>query len=326
MPIKLDLKDRRILYELDKNARQPASAIGRAVRLSPEAVNYRIKRLFEEKVIFKFMTLLDTAKLGMTTYKVFYRFQKTTLEKEQEILDYLEKSPNTQLVTGASGMFDLNINFLTSSAEELNNVLNEFNAKFGEYVADRQVNILVLSHFFLRDYLVGKKREELRKPMLFGSKPILLNIDGTDKAIISHLAHDARMPAVTIARNISISADAVIARIRKLEQAGIIQNYALFPNYACYPYSWNYLLLKFRDLTEKEETRFFTFCKSNPLVWFYSKMIGPWDCVINIDAAQEEELRSILMAVKREFSAIIKEYSLLKINTIKKFNQYPMGK
>ena len=45
--IKINLKDRKILYELDKNARQPLSQIGKNVRLYKSAVDYRIKKLEE---------------------------------------------------------------------------------------------------------------------------------------------------------------------------------------------------------------------------------------------------------------------------------------
>ena len=51
MSVKLDLKDKKILWELDKDSRQPLSKIAKNVRLSKEAVYYRIKNLEKRKII-----------------------------------------------------------------------------------------------------------------------------------------------------------------------------------------------------------------------------------------------------------------------------------
>ena len=42
--VDLDLKDRKILYELDLNCRQSNAQIGKKVGLSRKVVDYRIKR------------------------------------------------------------------------------------------------------------------------------------------------------------------------------------------------------------------------------------------------------------------------------------------
>jgi len=42
---KLDLKDRKILHELDKNSRQSFRIIGRKVSLSKDVVANRVKKL-----------------------------------------------------------------------------------------------------------------------------------------------------------------------------------------------------------------------------------------------------------------------------------------
>ena len=47
----LDVKDRRILYELDFNSRQSNSKIGKKVGLHKNVVNYRIKRMEKNGII-----------------------------------------------------------------------------------------------------------------------------------------------------------------------------------------------------------------------------------------------------------------------------------
>ena len=322
---KLDAKDRKILYELDKNARQPAAKIAKKVGLSTDGVNYRIKQLIKKKAVFKFMMLLDTAKIGLTTYKVFYRLQNTTPQKENEIISFLSSHSNTQFVAAAEGAYDLNINFVASSAEELDNILAQVNNRYGEFIAERQVTIMVKADFFFRDYLVNKKTGEIRKPMFFGSTPAKTELDEKDKKILVILAQDARMPAVSISGKIRLSSDAVIKRIRKMENAGIIQNYVLFPNPDEIRYKSYFILLRFRNLLSEKEKQFFTYCRLQPNIWFYSKLIGSWDCAIDLDVEDDSQFKEILMSIKKDFSEILKEYNILRFTKTYKFNQYPMA-
>ncbi|UCB58733.1 MAG: winged helix-turn-helix transcriptional regulator, partial [Thermoplasmatales archaeon] len=85
---KLDLKDRKILYELDLNSRQSDSEIGRKVGLNKGMVNYRINRLIEKGIIRNFYTMIDASRLGYLSCRFFMKFQYDDLEKEKEIIDY----------------------------------------------------------------------------------------------------------------------------------------------------------------------------------------------------------------------------------------------
>ena len=71
---KLNLKDKKILYELEKNARVTISDIAKKVGLSKQLVSYKIKRLEEERIIEGYHAIIDTSKLGYTTYRVYFTF------------------------------------------------------------------------------------------------------------------------------------------------------------------------------------------------------------------------------------------------------------
>ena len=52
----LDLKDKKILVELELNSRRSNNQIAKKVNLSKEVVKYRIDRLLEKGVILRFKT------------------------------------------------------------------------------------------------------------------------------------------------------------------------------------------------------------------------------------------------------------------------------
>ena len=89
----LDIKDRKILAELDLNARATFQEIGKKVRLSKETSIYRIKKLEERKIILRYSTLVNFAKLGYTGFAVYNRFEKVDDKLKLEIINTLEKIP-----------------------------------------------------------------------------------------------------------------------------------------------------------------------------------------------------------------------------------------
>src|SRR3989344_1947920 len=141
--INLDHKDRKILYELDKNSRVSASHVAKTTRLSKDVINYRIKKLLELGVINKFLTIFDTAKLGYTTYKFFIKLHNTSPQKEKDIITKLVAHPHTQFVITTQGAYDLIINILASSPDELNRILEEINLLCGQHIAQRDMLIMV---------------------------------------------------------------------------------------------------------------------------------------------------------------------------------------
>ena len=54
-----------------------------------------------------------------------------------------------------------------------------------------------------------------------------MKIDGIDKKIIRSLVKDARVPILTIAREVGISGAAIHQRLRKLEKSKLIEGYSM---------------------------------------------------------------------------------------------------
>jgi len=320
---KLDLKDRKILYELDIHARHSASEIGKKVGLSKQVVSYRIKQLLQAGVIEKFFAIYDVSKLGYTAYKILIRLQNVNIEKQNEIISYIKNHPHVQFFATTDGMFDLVFNLLAKDVSELYHILKALENKYGQYIAEKEILIMIFSSFFFRDYLINKRSPELRKRMYFGSSSEKTDLDEHNKKILHYLGIDARMPIVEIANKIGISADAVAVRIRKLEKAQIIHHYILLPNFSLLNQTSYKILFSLHNVSEERERAFFAYCKMQPNIWFHSKSLGRWDLEINMDVDNPNQFRKLIMEIKSQFSDIIKEFNTLQVSKIEKFNFYP---
>ena len=320
---KLDEKDKKILYQLDVNSRQPVSVIARKTKLTKDVVNYRIKKLLEEGVIMKFLAVFDTSKLGYTLYKIFLRLQNANKKKEEEIIDYLKNHSNVQWVVSTDGMFDILFNVFVKDTIELDNILNDLQSKYGSFIAERQMLVMLKTNIFYRDYLIGRS-SEVRKPIHFGAHSEKVKIDDTDRKILRLLGDDGRMPLVEIANKLKISADSARIRIKKLENSGIIQNYVLVLDNSKIGQSDYKILLKTQNMTEERKKDFFVYCKSQPNIWFFDIALGIFDLEINAEVEDITKFREIISEIKEKFSDIIKEYYILNMWKVYKFNFYPM--
>src|SRR3989344_4445775 len=95
MPVKLDLKDKKILTLLDEDARLSNSQIAKRVQLSKPAIEYRLRRFEQNKVIFSYYTVIDFTRLGYSQYKIYFKFQNITLEDEKNINNYWKNNKNS---------------------------------------------------------------------------------------------------------------------------------------------------------------------------------------------------------------------------------------
>ena len=89
--INLDLLDRKIIYQLDLNARQSNAQIAKKVRTSKEVVNYRIKRLEKDGYISGYHTIINFWKLGYQTIRIYLKFIDISPENKKKLIDFPER-------------------------------------------------------------------------------------------------------------------------------------------------------------------------------------------------------------------------------------------
>jgi len=319
---KLDLTDRKILHELDFNSRQPVSIIAKKLKLSRDIVNYRMQSFLKEKLLMKCYTIIDISKLGYAAHKNFIRFQNITEAKEKEFIKLIQKNPNVVYSASYDGRFDVVVSLWSKNVEELAEHLKELDAKFGNFIAEREIVSIITGEYCVRDYLIDKKTYTKRK-YFFGSVPQKVKIDEIDKKILVELGENARISSVEIASKLNLSADAIAKRIKKLEQRGIIQNYNIVPNEEIYPFTHYKILVALHNANEQKEKKLEEYCRQNKNIWYFCKCLGSWNFEIDLDVSSRDEFRKFLRDFKISFFDIIKDYSVLTAFRTNKYNFCP---
>ena len=143
MVVKLDLKDKKILYELDKNSRANLKEISKKVRVSKEVVFHRINRLVNENVIVKFLTVPATYRLGLTGYKVYLRLANTSKKDLKKIIGHLQKEKSVYHTSVCKGRWDLIFGIWAKSNQDFFTVYNIMLDKFSKYIQEKELSITV---------------------------------------------------------------------------------------------------------------------------------------------------------------------------------------
>jgi len=217
---KFDLKDRKILYELDYNSRQSFRSIGRKVGLSKDSVSSRVKKLQEIGIIKEFVTEFDYLKLGYTALRFYFKYQYITPEIRKEITNYFVNYENSTVVFSLEGSYDLIVLILVKNVTDFYSFWQKTLDKYGDYFAERVYSNYVGESFYKKSFLLDKKENNSNFINVRGIKKV--DFDDLDFQILKILTYNSRIPTIEIAKKLKLDTRTINRRINRLIKSGLI--------------------------------------------------------------------------------------------------------
>jgi len=144
---KLDSKDKKIIEQLQINARQTIAQIAKKTKLPRDVIAYRINKLEEQKVIRSHHTFLNPSKLGYPLY-AYVTFACFNLEPKQEedFIKYLIAHKNTVYVAKTSGNYDFTVGVCAKDYLQYDSIITEIRRKFTNFIKD------IAAQFTIQEY------------------------------------------------------------------------------------------------------------------------------------------------------------------------------
>lgn len=319
--VDLDLKDRKILYELDLNARQSFSEIAKKLRLSKQVVQYRINRLIEQGVIAYFYTLLDTSKLGYTGFRVYIKLQDATPQKEKEILEYLMGSEYIWWLARVEGRWDLAAMVWFKNIYEFEEFWAEFLKKYRENVREELISIFTRLYHYRRSYLLGDVPDESKVEVV--SRGPEVKLDKKDWGILKVIVMNARMPSLEIGERLKLSPRVVSQRIKAMIKSGVIQGFRAMINLDVIGYSHYKVDINLHDISRYGEL--LRFARLHPNITYVNKTIGGSDFEFDPEVRDRDEFHRIIDKMRAEFAGLIKDYEFYQVIKAYKMVYLPGG-
>jgi len=304
----LDLFDKKILYELEKDSSIPISILAKKLKRSKESVNYRINRLVEEGIIRNFTAIVDMSKLGYFTFRIYIKWQNVTLQLKKQFYEDIGNYENIWTTTELHGKWDFAF-FIgvrrDEYIEKFHKIWNELMIKYKLYLADHKIAIYAPIYNFNKRFFYEDKELITRA---YGEKGYIEH-DDIDEKIIKIYSANIRQGLLNISKEVGVSIETVRRRIRLLEQNKVIVGYKIdidLPKLGFQGYRVDFTL----NSMEKNKL-LFEYIKNHKYFYQINKSIGGADFECEIVVKNLAHLLEILEDIMIKFSGIIKNYDYM---------------
>ncbi len=140
-----------------------------------------------------------------------------------------------------------------------------------------------------------------------------IKLDIKDKKIIALLAEDARMPLAQIAKQVSLSRDAVDYRIKQLIAYGLIIGFVPVLMLKKFGYYWFHVYLLLDETQKEKQNELINALKNHPNIRSVMEYSDRWDIEFILIAENSIEFDSIVTEIISNRAGIILEKSMLEV-------------
>ena len=313
------LIERKILKELELNARIPFSKIGKRFRTSEQRISYIVKSLKKRKILQNFHTIIDYSRFNALSFRVYFRINYVNKKEYQKLINFLTAHPNSYLVSSCGGRYDLICLFLANNASQFNKLLKNIMEQFPRQLQNYEVLTTIVMRNFGRKFFFEDKNI-LPRQLIIGGDRTPLAISYMDKQILSEIAVDARKSSVEIAAKLNISPKTVISHMKNLQNKKIILGYKPLLNTGNLTHL---LLIRYHNISTALEKSFIKYLKFSPNVNSLTKTLGSWDIEIEIEVPSINEFRKIERQIRKRFAVLIQQIESIPIYNVYKNTFFP---
>jgi len=315
--IKLSMKDRRIIKELNKDSRQSFSEIGNKVGLPKNVVNYRVKKLIDGGVITLFCTTINRAKLGYMYCRIFLKFRHFSEQIENDLINHISKLKNIHWVASLDGSFDFCIIFLVKSMSQVDEIYNSIVYKFDEYITDRELSMASHLYYLSYNYLYEKMEYKYGEVK---SENEIVKLDEKDNKLINLMKENSRIPMIELMEKMNMSPQIIRSRIKNLIKKNIITGFNIRVDHTKFKLHHFHTFLDLTNITKEIEKELINFLLSKKSTTHIIKGLGKWDLEFESVFPSHFELYDFLKELKNKFPENISKYDSVLIYKIYPIN------
>jgi Lrp/AsnC family transcriptional regulator for asnA, asnC and gidA len=316
----LDWKDKKIIRELDINARQSFADIAQKTGLSKDVVVYRVNNMLKTGMIKQFISFIDIQRLGYTFYDVFFKLKHYSADEEKGVIEQIKDLPEVGWFISVRGEWRLIVCVMAKDPAEFNQSLAKVLKILGNKLIRYDFFIVLDAYQLPYKEVLGE--EQYTEQTHLGKKESI-ELKDADVKILSHLAFDARAAKTELVEKTGLTLEMVRHAIKKLEKSGLIQAYKPLLDVEKAGYSWHLMLFQFNYFSDKEMQEFMTFLRSQQQVFYIVKGVGNWSLMVEFHTKTLEEFSAIQEKINSKFEKIIGNEAVMQVTKEHKCVFYP---
>ncbi|MCF7866107.1 Lrp/AsnC family transcriptional regulator [Candidatus Woesearchaeota archaeon] len=307
--MKLDILNKKILYELEKDSSQPASKIAKKLKQSKEVILYRIHKLEEEKILLGCSAIVDMAKLNYFTFRIYIKWQNMTEEEKQKFYDQIKTNENVWTTTVMHGAWDFAF-FIGVKVDEyvtkFHTIWNNIQIKYKHKIAATKIALYAPVHNFNKQFFIETKEIPIERIYGAGTPT---KFDELDENIIKEYSSNVRQPLNKIAEKLRTTTETVRQRIKKLEKNNVIVGYKINLNLPEMGYQGYRVDFSLNSIERNKEL--FEYLKQHKYFYQINKSIGGADFETEIVVESLDHLLKILEEIMKKFKDVMRNYDYM---------------
>lgn len=297
---KLDKTDRKILFELDKNCRIPATLLAKKVRKSRQAVEYRIRQLVEEGVITSFNAAINPHKMGYKLYKIYLK-TKSVPEEKAKLLEWFNTTPNVYWYGEFDGVWDFISGVFAKNDYDFFMLKNSLISKFRSIITKEYGDSLLDVRQYPKMYFTN----ELAEPVMFAGDIVSNKLDEIDHSILGVIVNNGRIAINELSRKANSTPAIVRSRLKRMEDLGVIIQYRIGVNLEKLGLEMYKAILHIENYTKENEKEFYEYMGKLPQLNYLIRNI--WQIEPEFVVRNHQEYFSIIKGIRERFAGMVRD-------------------
>lgn len=320
----LNLRDKKLIYALDFDARIPLSVLARKIGVSKQVAKYRLEKLQKQNLIQGFYADINASKIGYQIYLVYFNLYHMPPNVEKEFISHLSRQESVGVNASINGKWNHCMGIWAESIMHFKKYYREIMKDYERYVKNKIVMIETDFYYFKPKQILDIK--DNRQITMSGDLE-RFKLDKIDKIILANLAANARISLVDLSKIVNLTPNAVKERIKNLEKSKVILGYRVMLNYPLLNFLHYRVFLHLDNLTEEKEKQLVQYLKNTKQVVSVTKTIGYCELEFRAIVKDVDEFYGLMEEVRNRFSDLIKEYeSALYYKFYRSLNYFPFQK
>ena len=292
---------------MDKNARETNSRIGKRIKLSKEAVAYRVRRLQKRGIIDYFQVLIDATKLGLMNFRIYVKLKDASERKREEIQKHLIESGDVWWIALVSGNWDLDFCIWAKDVYHFQEIWEKLIGEYKKYFERDRISIYTYLEHLPQDYLFGKREPRFQNRIMGGTERV--EVDKLDLKLLQALAGSARATWVELAEKLGVSEKVIAYRMKGLEKKKVIFGYRCLVDLERLGFSHYKVDLLLNDLGSKEEIQ--NYLRHDPAVMYIDSTYPSSDVEFDPICRSFYEFQELMNRILNKFGDSIRSYEYL---------------
>jgi len=261
----------------------------------------------EEKIITGYWTCIDSYRFGYQVYRYYLVLQNASPEIKSQMINYITKYKNTWTVSLLTGPYDINPIVWVKSIPEFYRFWDDFNQKYGDYIAEKIFSIYLQADCYPLSFLLldSFKKSDREKPQTTGGKDPT-HIEYFDYQLLNNIAENARVPLIELSTTFKCSPQTISYRIKNLMKNSIIKGYHVGIDTSKIGFHEFKVDIWLKDFSKRKQI--WDYFKYNPYVTFINTSAGYADIEIEFTIENSENLLDLMEETSNHFPGVIRKY------------------